>query len=171
MYRTLDRLARGLAIVMAWLGGAALIGIVLVSVLSISGRAGQVLGLPVTQIRGDTEWVEFGTGFAVFAFLPWCTYVRGHAAVDLLQPLFGALLNRVLDLVADLVIFGVAALIAWRTWAGMLDKRSYHETTFILRAEVWQGYAAAMIGAVAFVLVAAFCVLRSARALGPEART
>jgi TRAP-type C4-dicarboxylate transport system permease small subunit len=164
MYRQLERLAEGIARVMAWAGGIALIALIVMSCLSILGRAGQVSGLPVTSIRGDTEWVEFGTGFVVFAFLPWCTLMRGHASVDLLAPLFGRF-NRVLDLLAEVSILIVAALIGWRLWLGLLDKRGYHETTFILRAEVWLGYAAALIGAVAFAVVAAFCVLRAARAL------
>lgn len=165
MYRRLERLALGLARLMAYAGGAALILVVLVSCLSILGRAGLQLGLPLTSIRGDTEWVEFGTGFAVFAFLPWCTLLRGHASVDLLQPVLGRGANRLIDFLADLAILALAGLLAWRLWLGLLDKQSYHETTFILRAELWQGYAAAMVGAVAFVLIAGFCVLRSGRAL------
>ena len=165
MYQRLERLAVLLARLMALAGGVALILVVVISCVSIAGRAGQHLGLPLWPIPGDTEWVEFGMGFAVFAFLPWCTLMRGHAAVDLFQPVFGPVLNRVIDLVSDLSMLAVAGLIAWRTWLGMLDKKSFHETTYILRAEIWQGYAAAMLGAAAFVLVAAFCVLRSARAL------
>jgi TRAP-type C4-dicarboxylate transport system permease small subunit len=154
---------------MAWAGGAALLALIVMSCVSIVGRAGFTAGLPVRPVKGDTEWVEFGTGFAVFAFLPWCTLTRGHASVDLLQPLFGRLGNRVIDLLADLAMLALAALLAWRMWFGLLDKRGYHEVTFILQAAVWKGYAAAMVGAVVFVLVAAFCVLRSARALAGRA--
>lgn len=169
MYHTVERLARGLSVLTAWAGGLALLVIVALTVVSILGRAGQSLGLPVTSLPGDTELVEFGTGFAVFAFLPWCSYSRGHATVDMLQPLFGHRLNRTIDLIADLLMLGLALLLTWRLWLGLLDKRSYHETTFILRTEVWLGYAAGMVGAVAFVLVAGFCVLRSARSLAGAA--
>ena len=39
------------------------------------------------------------------------------------------------------------------------------ETTLIAQIPVWQGFAAGLIGAGGFVIVAAFCVLRSARRL------
>jgi TRAP-type C4-dicarboxylate transport system permease small subunit len=165
VYHRIECLAAGLARLMAWAGGLAMILLIVMTCLSILGRAGQYLGLPVNSIRGDTEWVEMATGFVVFAFLPWCTLMRGHASVDLLMPLFGAGLNRLIDLVADLAIFAVALLLASRLWYGLLDKLGYSETTFILRTLVWKSYAASMIGAVAFVLVAGFCVLRAARAL------
>ncbi|MCR8723867.1 TRAP transporter small permease [Frigidibacter sp. ROC022] len=165
MYRTLESWARGLAVLMAWAGGLALLLVVALTVVSILGRAGDSLGLGLKPLPGDTEYVEFGIGFAVFAFLPWCTYARAHASVDLLQPVLGRRLNRLIDLIADIGMLSLALLLTWRLWLGMLDKRGYHETTFILRAEIWWGYAAGMVGAVAFCLVAAFAVLRSARAL------
>ena len=78
---------------------------------------------------------------------------------------FKSHLNRVIDLLSDLAFLGVAVVMAWRLWLGMLDKKSYYETTLILQFDMWQAYALALVGAVAFALVAAFCVLRSARAL------
>jgi len=165
MYRQAERLARGLALSLAVAGGAALLAMIAVSCVSILGRAGQNLGLPLTSVRGDTEWIEFGMGLAVFAFLPWCTIERAHARVDILSPLFRAKGNQILDAVSDLLMLGLAGLVGWRMWLGLLDKRGWQETTFILRTEVWLGYAAAMAGAAAFVLVAAFCLWRSLRAL------
>jgi hypothetical protein len=55
----------------------------------------------------------------------------------------------------------VAALLAWRLYLGTLEKQLYLETTFILQMPVWWGYALALIGAVLFVLVAAYTVWRS----------
>ncbi|RVT82870.1 TRAP transporter small permease [Rhodobacteraceae bacterium CCMM004] len=148
---------------MALIGGAVLIALVAMTCLSIAGRAAIPLGLG--PIPGDFELIEMGMAFAVFACLPWCQYARGHARVDLFRPAFGRRGNAVLDLVADVAMALAAALIAWRLALGLDDKMSYGETTFILRWPVWWAYAAALAGAVAFALVAAFCVLRSARAL------
>jgi len=47
----------------------------------------------------------------------------------------------------------------------MMDKLSYNETTLIAQIPVWQGFAASLVGGSGFVLVAAFCILRSARRL------
>jgi TRAP-type C4-dicarboxylate transport system permease small subunit len=159
LHRSADVVARGLAL----LGGAVLVGLVVMTCLSILGRALVPFGL--APITGDFELIEIGVAFSVFAFLPWCQMQRGHAAVDLLKPMFSASLNKLLDLVIDLAMLAAAWILAWRLWLGMLDKRNFGETTFILQFPVWQAYAACMIGASGFVLVAAFCCVRSAHVL------
>jgi len=163
MYRTLERGASLLAQALALLGGAALVALVVMTCLSISGRSLTALGL--NQIPGDFELMELGVGFAVFCFLPWTQFSRGQARVDMFEPVFPPRLNALLDLVADLAALAVAGLIAWRLYLGTLDKLSYQETTFILQAPIWQAYAAACVGSAGFVLVSAFCVVRSARAV------
>lgn len=161
----LDSIVEALARWTALAGGFALICVVVMSCVSIVGRALGKFGFGLGPIQGDFELVEIGIGFAIFAFLPWCQLRRAHASVDLFQRMFGPILNRVIDIVADGLMLIIAALIAWRMWLGMLDKKSYTETTFILEFPVWISYGAAMIGASVFVVVAAFCVARSGRVL------
>lgn len=156
--RHLDAAARLLALALALAGGAVLIALVILTCASIAGRAGIPLGL--SPIPGDFELVELGTGIAVFAFLPWAVHARAHARVDLLAPLYGRRGNALLDRLSDLGMLAAALLIAWRLWAGLLDKLRYGETTFILQIPLWLAYGAAWIGAAAFVLVAAHAVLR-----------
>ncbi|MCG6858001.1 MAG: TRAP transporter small permease [Salaquimonas sp.] len=182
----LERVVTLLARWTALLGGLALVLLTLVTVLSVSGRALSTMAnlrdseswlvplypllrsigafftsLGAQPIPGDFELVEAATGFAIFAFLPWCHLRRGHATVELLASWFPTILNRLIDVVANFLMLAAAILIAWRHWLGTLDKISYGETTFILQFPLWWGYAAAMFGAVVFVLVAAFCLLRS----------
>jgi TRAP-type C4-dicarboxylate transport system permease small subunit len=163
MYDALSRSADLIARSMALVGGAVLILLVIMTCISITGRALVIFGL--APIKGDFEWIEIGIGFAIFAFLPWCQLQRAHAAVDLFKPAFPDVMNRLIDVVVDILMAVVAVIIAWRLYLGMLDKQSYAETTFILQLPVWQAFLAGLIGAVAFVIVAAFCVLRSGRAL------
>lgn len=163
MYRNLDRAVGWLASAVALAGGVVLIALVIMVSLSITGRWLMPLGLK--PVSGDVELLEMGMAFAIFAFLPYCQYVRGHARVDLFQASYGRLGNGFLDLTADIGMAFAAVVICWRLWLGMLDKKSYYETTFILQIEIWQAYAAALVGAVAFVIVALFCVVRSLRAL------
>ncbi|TCK98974.1 TRAP-type C4-dicarboxylate transport system permease small subunit [Shimia isoporae] len=163
MYRRIDKAVGWLARAVALAGGAVLIALVIMVCVSITGRALIPLGLK--PVSGDVELLEMGMAFAIFAFLPYCQYVRGHARVDLFQQSFGNVGNRVLDLVADVGMAFAAIIIAWRLWLGMLDKKSYFETTFILQIEIWQAYAAALVGAAAFVIVSVFCVFRSLKAL------
>lgn len=163
MYARLTRAVDLLARAMAYAGGLVLVALVAMTCLSIAGRALVSLGL--MPIRGDFELIEIGAGFAIFAFLPWCQFNRGHAVVDLLKPAIPTAMNRVIDLAADLGMAAAAAILAWRLWLGMLDKLRYGETTFILQFPVWIAYAAAAAGAVVFVIVSLYCVLRSARVL------
>lgn len=165
-------LARALAI----LGGAVLVVITLLVVVSIVGRAAvtvaymasaddgiffqwlssaarALVDLGAGPVSGDFELVEAGTAFAVFAFLPWCQLNRGHATVDLFTSFLPDGANRVIDLVSELLMTLVITLIAWRLWAGLMDKIRYGETTFILQFPVWWGFAVCMAAAVIGVVV------------------
>lgn len=163
MYDLLETAADRLARAAALMGGAVLLLVVAMTCVSITGRALVPLGLG--PVRGDFEWIEMGVGFAIFAFLPWCHLRRGHASVDLFQPVFPPLMNRIIDFAVDVVMFVAAFVLAWRLWLGLLDKHRYGETTFIVQFPVWIAFAACLFGAVCFVIVVAFCILRSGRAL------
>lgn len=143
----IERLARALAV----LGGLVLVLITLLTVVSITGRAFVAYGLG--PIPGDFELVEALTAFAVFSFLPWCQLQRAHATVDVFTSFLPDGVNRVIDLVTELLMTLIIVLVAWRLWHGMTDKINYHETTFILQFPVWWGFAAAMVAAVVGVVV------------------
>lgn len=164
MYLALSKSIRMLAQGMALLGGISLLVIVVLTIISIVGRIFVPLDIGIGPIRGIYDYTEFGVAAAVFAFLPWCQLQRGHASVDLFKIAFPNTMNRIIDVVMDTGLLVVAVLIAWRLYLGMSDKMSYGETTLIAQVPVWQGYAMSLVGAVVFAIVAAFCVLRSARA-------
>jgi len=161
MQSRIDRLVERLAFWTAMLGGAALIIVLLLTVVSIAGRSLVFAGLG--PIPGDFELVEAGTAFAVMAFLPICQFHRGHVTVDLFLSRVGRRPNAVIDVLANLLMTGAAAVLTWRLYLGMLDKRSYGETTFILQFPVWWGFAAALLGGIVFTLVCAYTVFRSLR--------
>lgn len=168
MYWTVSKSVAWLARSTAIAGGGALLVVIALTCISVTGRSLDGLGLK--PIPGDIELVELGIGFAVFAAMPFAQFSRAHARVDMLQRAFGAATNRLLDLAADLLMFVFTAIVASRLWLGMLDKAAYGETSFILQIPVAWGYRAAMITCVIGVIVAAFCVLRSTRLLfGKEA--
>lgn len=153
--RFIDILARTMALA----GGLVLTILIVLTVISVAGRALVFAGL--APIPGDFELVEAGTAFAVFAFLPWCHLNRGHAVVEILTMHFSNAVNQWIEVIANLLMLGFAALICWRHWLGTIDKQSYSETTFILQFPIWWAYAASLIGAVVFVIVAAWCLIRS----------
>ena len=163
MLDRIDTVMRRFAAVLAILGGLALIAVMLSTVASVTGRALIPLGL--SPIRGDFELVELGTGFAVFAFLPWVQINRQHASVEILTMHLSARTNRAIDLVADILMAMIALLLAWKHWQGTLDKLAYGETTFIIQYPIWWAYASGLVGAIGFVIVSLWCTFLSFRAL------
>jgi TRAP-type C4-dicarboxylate transport system permease small subunit len=161
--RFMHRTVHLLSLTLALLGGLALVAITLITVFSITGRALVWAGLG--PVPGDFELVEAGTGFAVFSFLAWCHLKREHASVEILTMQFSPFVNRVIDVVVDALMLIVATILAYQHWLGTLDKLAYGETSFILRFPVWWAYAAGLVGAVVFVLVAIYCLISSAVAV------
>ncbi|HEY9013307.1 MAG TPA: TRAP transporter small permease [Devosia sp.] len=157
----LGRMVVRLAAAVAIAGGLSLAVATAVTVLSVIGRA--LIPLRLGPIPGDFELVQASTLFAVFCFLPWCHLERGHAVVAILTDRLPARLGAVMEFVWDVVMAIVAAFIAWRFAAGLLDKLANGESTFILRIPLWVLYAGGMIGAATFVLVALYCAARSGR--------
>lgn len=153
---TLSSIVHALARWLAIAGGLVLVAITVMTVVSIVGRTFIWAGLG--PVPGDFELVEAGTGFAVFAFLPWCQLNRGHATVDLFTNYLSAGANRVIDLLSEIILGLVTLLIAWRLWVGMFEKRDYGETTFILQFPIWWGMALCAAATIIGVIVAVYMI-------------
>jgi TRAP-type C4-dicarboxylate transport system permease small subunit len=163
MYGILHKVAKALAMLLALAGGAVLLVLIVLTCVSIIGRAFVPLDIGIRPIRGIYDMTEIAMAAAIFAFLPWAHLTESNARVDLFEPVLPGAVNRGLDLVFNLAMLGVAAVGTWRLYLGMLDKMAFREVTLIAQIPVWQGYAAALAGATGFVIIAAFCVLRALR--------
>lgn len=163
MYNGVHRLAELTARGLAYAGGAVLLGIIILTCVSIFGRALLPLNIGLGPIRGIYDITEIGMAAAVFAFLPWAQFKEAHARVDLFEWAMPDKMFKVLDLLFNIAMTLVATVGAWRLYLGMLDKLSYNETTLIAQIPVWQGYAASLVGATGFAVVSAFCVVRAIR--------
>jgi TRAP-type C4-dicarboxylate transport system permease small subunit len=142
-------------------GGASLAFAIAITVVSVIGRALIPLGL--RPIPGDVELVQATILFAVCCFLPWCHLERGHAIVAIVTDRFPIRFSAGAEFIWDVLMFVAAALIAWRLWAGLIDKLGNKESTFILRIPIWIIYSAGLLGAIIFVVAAAYCAVRSGR--------
>lgn len=136
------RLANWTAIV----GGIVLVAVTLMVVASVTGRA--LLGVGLGPIPGDFELVEVGIGVAIFFFLPWCYLRGGHATVDLLYMHMPGWFKRTVDTLSDVAMLAVWLVLTWKLGEGLLEKKEYMETTFILQMPLWWAYAFSMVGAV-----------------------
>ncbi len=170
-----ERWACALARLSAIAGGLVLLAVMLMTVISVAGLSISKFALwlkkshdiiiepllAIGPIPGETELIETGMAFIIFAFMPLVTLNRGHASVEILTNAFSNGINRLIDLVADILLLVVAAYLTYRHYLGTLDKYGYGETTWILQFPLWWGYAAALVGAVIFVIICVFCVARS----------
>jgi len=161
MQKLVLSLARG----MAFLGGAVLTMLIVLTCVSVVGRmlngalhgdfaqdlfpdfADWLIKLGVGPVLGDFELVEAGVAFAIFAFLPFCQITGGHASVDIFTSKLPLRINRLIQVAVDIVFAAVLILIAQRLYVGLLDKQQYNETTFMLQFPIWWAYAASLIAA------------------------
>ena len=165
MYQLFSALAHLLARLLAGVGGIVLLALIVLTCLSIAGRALVGFDIGIGPIRGIYDFTEIGIASAVFAFLPFAQLQESHARVDLFQPVLPRRLDLALGLVFDALMLCFAAIMSWRLYLGMRDKFVYGETTLIAQIPVWYGYALGLVGATGFTVVALFCVLRATRRL------
>jgi len=161
----------GLARFMAVLGGLVLTALILLICTSVLGRAVNtllhsapvvavlgdftrtLLSTGVGPILGDFELVEAGVAFAIFAFIPFCQITGGHATVDIFTSGLSVRVNRLIQMVVDIVFAAVLILIALQLYEGMLSKMQYRETTFLIQFPIWWSYAASLSAAVVSAFV------------------
>ena len=149
----LERLARGVAIA----GGVLLVGVVLMTVISVLGR--YLFNAP---IPGDYELTELACGIAVFAFFPYCHSRNANIVVEFFTGRMHPRRRAVLDAAHQLVFAAVAGLIAWRLCIGGMHKLADGETTVFLGIPIHWAYFSALLGA---LLLAAICGLAFFRRL------
>jgi TRAP-type C4-dicarboxylate transport system permease small subunit len=148
-------------VIAAYLGGAVVSGVGLMSAVSIVRRT--VLGRP---ILGDFELVEMGIAIAGSLFLPYCQATRGHIIVDFFTMRAGSRTVGVLDRFGALLMAAMFLAVAWRTIAGGIDIAASGETSMLMRIPIWVGYAAMVPG----VLLAGLIALAQAAGAAPSGR-
>jgi TRAP-type C4-dicarboxylate transport system permease small subunit len=144
---------------LALVGGLVLIALSVLTILSVTGRA--LIWAGLGPIPGDFELVEAGCAMAVFYFLPWCQLKRGHVTVDVFITWLHPARQALLTLIGNVLLTGVGILIARQLQAGLAERLTNGETTFILQMPVWYGYMASLVGAWLFPVVCAYTVWRS----------
>lgn len=144
----------------AALGGLLIVAAVLVTVASvIMARFGR-------PILGDTEIVELLSGIAIAAFLPYCQVRGGNVVIDFFTAWLPAPARARLDAVANLLVAGVVAVLAWRLIQGGIDNFERGRESMFLNLPQWWGYAGAGLACtlwVATCLVSAWDGLSQAR--------
>jgi len=151
--------------VLAVFGGMILTGVMLVAVVSILGRYARRSGFPVFDrlgpVPGDFEIVSMGTGIAIFCFLAWAQFNRGHITVDIFISRLSPRGKAALAMIGNLLLTIMVVILAQQLGVGLEEKRRFGETTAILQLPIWWSYAGGMIGLWSFAVVSGFTVWRS----------
>ena len=152
----LERLARIVAIA----GGMLLIGVVLMTVISVLGR--YLFNAP---IPGDYELTELACGIAVFAFFPYCHVRGGNIVVEFFTGRLPTHHKTALGTVHNIAFTLAAGLITWRLFVGGMHKLEDGETTLFLGIPIHWAYFAALLGAGLLTAVCILVVYRHVHAL------
>ena len=174
MFQPMMKLSR----IMAYLGGAMLTALILLTCVSVVGRSlntflhgdmmqGFAPGLSeflldrvgVGAINGDFELIEAGIAFAIFAFLPLCHLTGGHATVDIFTSKMSTRANRLLMMVTSVVFAAVLVLIAVQLYAGTASKFKTGQTTLLLEFPIWRAYALSLVGAAIAAIVSVYVAI------------
>jgi TRAP-type C4-dicarboxylate transport system permease small subunit len=147
--RSLLGFIRSTAVVFAYIGGAIVVVIALVSSVSIIGRA--AFNRPVI---GDFEMAGIGIFIAGSLMLPYCQLVRGHLAVDFFTLKASTKTVYRLERFGDLMVAVMLVLIGWRTAVGSYSIRQGGETSMLVGFPIWIAYLATVPGVILTGIIA-----------------
>lgn len=152
---------------LAILGGLVFVGLVVMSLVSITGR--KLFSAPVP---GDVEVLQMCAAAASACFFAYCHLAHGDVKVDFFTHNLAPAKVAAMDAFGSLLVGLFGALLAWRTAAGALTVKEAGETSAILGWPVWlaQGLMVpgfALLGLAGFYMLGQHLrTIRAARARG-----
>jgi TRAP-type C4-dicarboxylate transport system permease small subunit len=135
--------------VFAIAGSLVFVAIVLMSVVSITGR--KLFSHPV---NGDVEMLQMCAAFAAASFFAWCHLSGSDVKVDFFTAKASPRVVHSLDAFGSLLVAIFGALIAWRT--GVLHHQGAGEHSMLLDWPLWIPQMAMVPGFVLLALAGAY---------------
>jgi TRAP-type C4-dicarboxylate transport system permease small subunit len=142
----LEKLAKLCAV----LAGVLLVGITLLTCISVIGR--DTIG---KAIVGDFELVGVAAGAAIALFMPWCQIKRGNIIVDFFTSRASLTTQEKLDRIGALLVGLFMAVMTWRTSLGGLNAFQNQSGSMMLGFPDWITFAF-MVPPLALAAVIAF---------------
>ncbi len=146
--------ARRLITAWALLGGAVLLAVVGMNVVSVLGSS--LFGKP---FPGDFELTEIGVAVAAFTFLPYCQMMGANVSADIFTSRASPRLVAGFTLIGSVLALGFSLILIWRMYHGMLDQKEYNYTTAILQFPHWLAFLPILLS-LALLALAAVLTLR-----------
>ncbi len=126
-----SRTARRLTLIMGVLGGAALMALMLVTVIDVVGR-----NIIDVTVIGAYELSELAVGLVVAAGLPLVALRSDHVHIDMVLPLLKGWLRRLQQPMALLVTAFAEGIVAWQVWVQAVLAADTQRTTSMLHLPV-----------------------------------
>ena len=142
------RLLHILCDICAGVGGLVLVGMAVLTVVSVIGRA-----FFNSPILGDVELVQLGTAVCVALFLPYTQMRGGNIIVDVFTQNVSPSAQRRLDGLGTFFYMLVMVLIAWRVYAGGVMSQENQEASMLMNLPLWIPYMLMVPGLVLCTLV------------------
>lgn len=158
----IGHLLRALSQGSAVIGGLILIGMALMTLASVAGRA-----LFSSPIQGDVEMVQLACAVALACFVPYTQWQGGNIIVDFFTTRTALATRQRLDALGALLVGLVAALICWRTVAGSMAAYDNQETSMLIAIPIWVPYLLMAPGLLLTALVSFFIAWRRLTAGDP----
>jgi len=161
--RALSRACQWLAMA----GAAVFIGLVLMSVVSITGRK-----LFAHPVNGDVEVLQMCAAFAAASFFAWCHLSGSDVKVDFFTAHASPRVVHALDAFGSGLFMVVGALLAWRSYEGAMMVKEAGERSMLLDWPLWAPQVAMVPGFALMTLAGAYRAsqhLQQARAQGGAA--
>lgn len=138
-------------------GGLVFVGLVVMSIVSITGRK-----LFAAPVPGDVEVLQMCAAAASACFFAYCHLTKGDVKVDFFTHNLPAAKIAALDAFGSLLVGLFGALLAWRTGAGAFSVKEAGETSAILGWPVWVAQALmvpgfALLGLAGFYMLVLHC--------------
>lgn len=143
---------------LAFAGGALLVGIALMSAVSIIGRAALS-----TPIQGDYELVQMGVAIFVACSLPLAQVRYANIIVDFFTTGASPRTQGTLDAIGALIVALVMAVLTWRTAVGTVSIWQASQTSTILGVPTWITYVGMLPGLALAATAAAWCAVEKLR--------
>jgi TRAP-type C4-dicarboxylate transport system permease small subunit len=147
------RLLKQACQVFAIAGSLIFVGIVALSVVSITGRK-----LFAHPIQGDVEMLQMCAAFAAASYFAWCHLTGGDVKVDFFTARMSARTVHVLDAFGSTLVALFGAVIAWRTGVGAWMVKEAGEHSMLLDWPLWIPQMAMVPGFVLLALAGAYRV-------------
>lgn len=113
-------------------GGLVFVGLVVMSIVSITGR--KLFAWPVP---GDVEILQMCAAFASSCFFAYCHLANGDVKVDFFTNNIAPRKRAAMDALGSFLLALFGTLVAWRTAVGALAVKEVGETSAILGWPVW----------------------------------